>query len=283
MRFSEDRIEKLTCSDGVKRNIHIWEPENPQVLFLTIHGGMDHGGNYVEPALYFRKHQMATVAHDQHGHDHKEKVYIPRFEVFLDDLELMVEWVKKHYPGVPVFILAHSMGSLVATHYGLKKPDIDPQIKGFILSSPYYVNAVRVPWIMMKMVGILSAVAPRMTVPMEDILFNVTHDEAIYNRHRRDERDKVMANKASARFASELLKAQRWIPENIARWNHPMLAVIAGDDKLADADSTRQLIGQIDPALVTEHFYPENYHENFNELNREEVFAGILEWVRSRI
>jgi alpha-beta hydrolase superfamily lysophospholipase len=283
MRFSEDRIEKLTCSDGVERDIHIWEPENPRVIFLTIHGGMDHGGNYVEPGLYFRKHQMATVAHDQHGHDHKEKVYIPRFEVFLDDMELMVEWVKNEYKDVPIFILAHSMGSLVATHYGLKKTDIDPQIKGFILSSPYYVNVVRVPWIMLKMVGILSAVAPRMSVPMEDIRPNVTHDEAIYRRHCRDVEDNIMAGKASARFASELLKAQRWVPEHIARWNHPVLAIIAGDDKLADADASRELIGKIDRSLVTEQYYPDNFHENFNELNREEVFARIVEWVNIRI
>ncbi len=49
MRFSEDRIEKLAFSDGVRRDIQIWEPENPRVIFLTVHGAMDHGGNYVEP------------------------------------------------------------------------------------------------------------------------------------------------------------------------------------------------------------------------------------------
>lgn len=283
MRFSEDRIEKLICSDGVKRDIHIWEPENPIVVFLAVHGAMDHGGNYMEPGLYFRKHQIATVAHDQNGHDGKEKANIPRFEVFLDDLELMVEWVKKEFNDLPIFILAHSAGSLIATHFGIKYPDTDPLIKGFILSSPYYVNVVKVPWIMMKMVGVLSAVAPNMTVPIEDIRPNVTHDEAIYNRHRRDERDKIKANKASARFANELLKAQRWIPENISRWKHPVLAIIAGDDKLADADATRELIGQIDQSLVTEYYYPDNYHENFNELNREEVFSRIVEWVNNRI
>lgn len=283
MRFSEDRIEKLTCCDGIQRNIHIWEPDNPRVVFLTIHGGMDHGGNYVEPALYFRKQGMATVAHDQHGHDHKEKVYIPRFEVFLDDMELMLDRVKKQYEGIPVFILAHSMGSLVATHFGVERLEKDLQIKGFILSSPYYVNAVKVPLIMKKMAGLLSAVFPKMTVPMEDIMVHVTHDEAIYKRHRKDEGDRIMATKASARFANELLKAQRWIPDNIARWDHPLLAVIAGDDRLADSDATRQLLGKINPELITEHYYPNNFHENFNEINREEVFAGILQWVVDRI
>jgi lysophospholipase len=283
MRFSEDRIEKLSCSDGIQRDIHIWEPKTPRAVFLTVHGAMDHGGNYMPPALFFKKHQMATAAHDQHGHDRKRKVYIPRFEVFLDDLDLMLSWVKENYRDVPIFILSHSMGGLVTTHYGLSRLNGDPAIRGFITSSPYFVNAVKTPKIVENLAGLLSLLTPRMTVPIEDILVHVTHDEEIYQRHLIDERDGIMANKATARFANELLKAQRWIPAHISDWKHPMLAIVAGDDKVAKADATRKLLGQIEPQLLTELYYPENFHENFNELNREEIFAKIVEWVEPRI
>ncbi len=283
MRFLEDRIEKLDCSDGIKRDIHIWEPEAPRAIFLAIHGAMDHGGNYMPPGLYFKKHQIATVAQDQHGHDHKRKVYIPSFEVFLDDLDLMVVWVKENYPGLPMFILSHSMGGLVTTHYGLTRLEIDPAIRGFITSSPYYVNAVKTPKIVERMAGVLATLTPKMTIPLEDILVHVTHDQEIYKRQRADERDGIMANKVSARFAYECLKAQRWIPAHIAAWKHPMLAIVAGDDKIAKADSTRELLRLIDPELLTELYYPENFHENFNELNRNEIFAKIVEWVDPRI
>lgn len=283
MRFSEDRIDKLTCSDGVRRDIHIWEPEQVRAVFLTVHGGMDHGGNYIMPGLFFREKGIATLAYDQHGHDRQEKVYIPRFEVFLDDLDLMLIWVKENYPGLPIFILSHSMGGLISTHYGLTRLDHDSQVRGFITSSPYYVNAIKTPKILEKLAGILAALSPRMAIPLEDILVHVTHDQTIYQRHLADERDGIMAKKASARFANELLKAQRWIPEHIAEWKHPMLAIVAGDDKLADARATRELLGLINPDLLTELYYPENYHENFNELNRDEIFAQILEWVETRI
>ncbi len=283
MRFSEDRIETLTCSDGTEREIHVWEPKKPRAIFLTIHGGLDHGGAYCFPALYFKEYEMATAALDQHGHDKKEKVYIPNFEVFLDDLERMIDWVKKQFPGIPVFILSHSMGALISTHFGIRRWNQEPLIKGFIISSPYFVNAIKAPWIMYKLAGILSALTPKMAVPIEDLVVHVTHDEAIYNRHRVDERDHIKAHKASARFANELLKAQRWIPGNIAEWKHPLLAIIAGDDKVADSISSRQLLGQIKPGLVTELYYPDNYHENFNECNRDEVFGEIVKWVRPHI
>ena len=283
MRFSEDRIEKLSCSDGVQRDIHIWEPETPRAVFLTIHGGMDHGGNYVLPALYLKNEGFATVAHDQHGHDHQRKVYIPRFEVFLDDLELMLDWVKQAYAGVPFFILSHSMGGLIATHFGLRRFQGDSLFRGFITSSPYYVNAVKAPRIVEKMAGVLSVLTPKMAVPIEDLLPNVTHDEEIYQRHRRDERDGIMASKASARFAAELLKAQAWIPEHMSEWKHPMLVLVAGEDKLADSEATLKILKMAKPGMVDVVVYPGNYHENFNEVNRDEVFAHMVEWANLRL
>ncbi|MEA3461535.1 MAG: alpha/beta hydrolase [Bacteroidota bacterium] len=283
MRFSEDRIEKLTCSDGIQRDIHIWEPKKARAVFLTVHGGMDHGGNYMNPALYLKEKGFALVAHDQHGHDKKRKVYIPRFEVFLDDLELMLEWVKRNYPELPIFILSHSMGGLITMHFGIRRFTGDPLVRGFVSSSPYYVNAVLTPKIVEKLAGVLSALFPKMTVPIEDILVHCTHDEDIYKRYREDEKDGIMASKASARFASELLKAQAWIPDHISEWNHPMLVLVAGDDKVADANGTKALLKKVNPEYLTEIWYPENYHENFNEINRDEISDRIVEWCEPRI
>ena len=35
--------------------------------------------------------------------------------------------------------------------------------------------------------------------------------------------------------------------------------------------------------LVREITYPDNFHENFNELNREDVFGEIVKWMEPRI
>jgi alpha-beta hydrolase superfamily lysophospholipase len=283
-RFKQDRIERLTCGDGKQRKIHIWEAEKPAKVFLTVHGGMDHGGNYCLPALYFREHGIATVVldqrgHDHHGPDHPTRVIFSRFEDFLEDLDLMLDWVKKEFKGLPVYILAHSMGGLIATHWGIRHPDRAAEVKGFMLSSPYYVNVIKTPALARKLAGILSELFPKMKLPLESFLEVVTHDQEITARHKQDEADGFMAKESSFRFAAELLKAQQWIPGNISRWNHPALIIVAGDDQLADASATRELIGGMDPALVSEQLYPQNYHENFNELNRKEIFERILKWV----
>lgn len=286
MRFSESRIEKLRCSDGKKRSIHIWEPEAPRKVFLMLHGLMDHCGNYILPALYFKDHGIATVMHAQIGHDHKGpdhpgKVYFQSFDALTEDVGLMIAWIKEQYPGLPIFIVAHSMGGLVATHYEIESQTPDPIVKGYILSSPYYVNAVKVPKIMISLVGVLARLLPGMIVPTEDFKKLVTHDEEVYERQRKDERNGDVVSSVSTRSANELLKAQTWIPENIARWKDPVLFILAGDDRISDREANTKLIGLIDPGLVSELHYPENFHENFNELNRDEIFARIVEWLEA--
>ena len=283
MRFSEDRIEKLSCSNGVLRDIHIWEHENPRAVFITFHGLMDHGGNYLNPGLYLKERGFALVAHDQHGHDRKRRAHVPRFDVFLEDLQRMLTWVEGEYPEVPVFIMGHSMGGLIVTHFGIRYFREDPQVKGFILSAPAYATMSTTHKVMIAFSNLLSVFAPRMKVPLEDIRMYVTRDEGQYYRMRQDEKDGIQATEITVRMGAEFMKAQKWVPGNIDQWSHPVLVIVPGEDKLADSEVTLQLISRIDKDLVTIHRYPENYHESFNELNREKVFASLLEWCEPRI
>lgn len=283
MRFSEDRLARLKCSDKIERTIHIWEPAQPRAVILAIHGGMAHAGDYVTPALYFREKGFATVSYDMCGHDNKKRVDIPGFHSFLEDGELFLQWVKRHYPGLPVFVMGHSMGALIATHLGLDHFPRDPAIKGFILSSPYYVNAIKVPALLVKLSKVLARAFPTAKVPLESLTGVLTHDPAITNRHYADEKDNIRATEVSFRFAAALQSAQEGLAEKMRAWRYPMFAVVAGNDKLADARASESMLKSIDPALLDYHFYADNYHENFNELNREKIFADILKWLEARM
>lgn len=283
MRFSEDRLSRLKCSDKLERPIHIWEPQQPRAVILALHGGLAHAGDYVTPARFFRDRGIATVSYDMHGHDGKRRVDIPGFDVFLDDGELFLHWVKKNYEGLPVFVMGHSMGALIATWLGLERFPRDPDIRGFILSSPYYVNAIKVPKLLLMFSDVLARFAPTAKVPIGSFTNVLTHDRAITERHLADERDGIRAVEATMRFASALSSAQAGLPARISAWRYPLFAVVAGDDKLADARASETMLKSIDSHLLEYHYYPDNYHENFNETNREKIFADVLRWMESRM
>lgn len=279
MRFSETRLDTLKTFDKKKLDIHVWEPASPRAVLLAVHGGLAHAGDYVTPALFFKEKGIATVAYDLRGHK-KKKVCIDTFDQFLQDTDDFLKWVKDHYQDIPIFCLGHSVGALILTHTGLGSARNEPRIKGYIFSSPYYQNAIKVNPLVIPMIKTLSKICPDLPIPSQDITDLLTHDETITRRHRKDESDGLRAVKASIRFGSQLFAAQDFVKENIQNWMHPLFVVVAGNDQVADTCISERLLKKIDPQLLTYSVNIENYHENFNEVDREKTFNKIHEWMK---
>lgn len=283
-RFSEDEITSFVCSDNVERKIHIWGKANPKGVFLAVHGGLAHAGDWVTPALHFKKKGWATVGFDMHGHTGNVRVDIPSFNIFLDDMQLFLQWVKKKYPKKPIVFITHSMGALITAHFVLKRmPHGDPQVKGFIMSSPYFGNAVKVPKILVAMSKPMAALLPKMKVPAPSLTGSLTHDEKITARHYADEKDLYRATESSLRFGNALLSAHAELAGIIHKWNQPLFMIVAGDDHLADVNVSEASAAKIDAKLLRYDLYPENYHENFNELNRGKIFKDIEAWMKKTL
>jgi lysophospholipase len=283
-RFSEDELTSFRCSDGAHRKIHIWGPAKPKGVFLAVHGGLAHAGDWVTPALHFKKKGWATASFDMHGHTGQARVDIPSFNIFLDDMQLFLQWVKARYPKKPIVFLTHSMGALIIAHFALQRlPHGDPQIKGYIMSSPYFGNAVKVPKILVALSKPMAALLPKMKVPAPSLTGSLTHDDEITRRHYADEKDLIRATESSLRFGNALLSAHAELAEIIHKWNQPVFMIVAGDDHLADIKVAEASAAKIDPKLLRYDFYPENYHENFNELNRGKIFKDIESWLKKTL
>jgi len=291
-RFHEDRLETLSFSDGIDLTVHTWDASNPVGILIGIHGGMAHAGDFVTPALYFKEQGWTTTAFDQRGHALHRRVHIDRFNDFIIDVDTFVQQVKKQWPTLPVYVLGHSMGALIATHYGLQlthriHPSLtlggkQTDVNGYILSSPFWANAIKVNPIVKRLSNVLSKCVPAMQAPIEDFTNVLTHDESITARHLSDASDALRGSKASIRFAAELLQAQEQLKQSIRQWNLPSHIILAGTDKLADTRQAQHFIETMAYSDIDVHLHPDNYHENLNELNREVIYQEILNWLNSR-
>ncbi|MHA2097445.1 MAG: alpha/beta fold hydrolase [Candidatus Kariarchaeaceae archaeon] len=278
MDYGETELDKFTSFDGKELDVHIWEGADPKALLLCFHGGMAHGGDYVNVGTYFKEKGYTSISYDFRGHKQK-RVKLNRFDDYVKDASKFIEWAKKKYSGLPVFLVAHSAGCNVITKLLIEQEEKDPSIKGLVFSSPYYGNAIKVPGIMKAMAGLLSALMPNGKLPAEDFTPYLTHDIKIYDRHRDDETKEIRASEPSMRFGAELLKSQKWISQNIVKLDENMLVFVAGDDKLSDVEVSQTLLNQLDESKVTQILYENNYHENFNEINRDEIFAKMDSWM----
>lgn len=280
LSYQEDQAFKLALSDG-ERTVRIWQAGTTDMLLLGIHGGMSHSGDYETVGCYFKEHGVTTISFDLCGHGSNKLIDIPGFDVFTEDVVRMLDWVRARYPQTPLFIVGHSMGALIASHLVLSNRLTPYSVSGIVLSSPYYANAIPVPPWMIPLSRWLAKLFPTAKVPMEDLTRWLTHDREITERHIADTLLQRRGSDASMRFGRSLLDAQAALNNDLSQWNLPVFAVVAGDDRLANAAVGMQLLRTIPAALLELHRYEQNYHENFNELNRQAIFAAMLHWMRS--
>ena len=118
---------ELTSNDGVhKLHVVIWQPEeNIRAVMQISHGMIEFIERYDGFARYLNEQGIVVIGNDHLGHGHTAGsdedlgYFCPdrKSETVVKDLHTVTEYAKKEYPGIPYFLLGHSMGSFMARRY----------------------------------------------------------------------------------------------------------------------------------------------------------------------
>uniref|UniRef100_A0A8B9XCS3 Serine aminopeptidase S33 domain-containing protein n=1 Tax=Bos mutus grunniens TaxID=30521 RepID=A0A8B9XCS3_BOSMU len=132
-------LPHLVNADGQHLFCRYWRPLSaPRALVFVSHGAGEHCGRYDELAQMLVGLGLLVFAHDHvgHGQSEGERMVVSDFHVFIRDVLQHVDAVQKDHPGLPIFLLGHSMGGAICILTAAERPG---HFSGMVLISPLVV------------------------------------------------------------------------------------------------------------------------------------------------
>lgn len=111
---------------GLKIATRSWRPEGAvRGIVILIHGFNSHSGYMAWPAEQFEKNGFAAYALDLRGRGKSEgeRFYVEKFSDYLGDVDKLVEIARAENPGLPIYVLGHSAGGVIASSYVFEHQD----------------------------------------------------------------------------------------------------------------------------------------------------------------
>ncbi|HEX2093453.1 MAG TPA: alpha/beta hydrolase [Longimicrobiaceae bacterium] len=267
-------------ADGTPLHRAAWEVEAPRAALLLSHGIGEHSGRYAALARDLAGHRISVYALDHRGNGRSpgRRGHVRRFREFTDDLEAFRRSVAGSLPpGLPVFLLGHSLGGLIALRYLQAYPEAP--LAGAILSSPALGIAVEAPAWKTRLAGVLSRVLPALPFANEIDPAHLTHDREIVDTYRDDP---LVHPRITPRLYTEMLTAIRLALAEGERIRVPLLFLIPDADRVV-RPAAAQAFARGLACDVTVRVYPGFFHESLNEVGRERVVEDIAAWIDRQI
>ena len=112
-------------------------PETPKAVVVFVHGMAEHKERYYPFMTYLCEQGFACVIYDQRGHgatavNPDDLGYFGKNGVkkLVEDTRTVIHWTRQQYVGLKLFLLGHSMGSMVVRCYTKK---YDREIDGLVV------------------------------------------------------------------------------------------------------------------------------------------------------
>lgn len=269
---------EVVAADGVRLRWHGWTVAAPRAALLLSHGLGEHAGRYAALAAWLAEHGIGVYAPDHRGHGGSDGVqgHVDSFAHYAGDFARFRRAVSERTAGLPLFVMGHSLGGLIALRYLQTHPH--DGLRGAILSAPALEAALRPPRWKTALAGLLSRVAPRLRLGNEIDPSFLSRDEA-YVRAYRD--DPLVHPWITPRLYTELLGAARQVWSEAGRLRLPLLFIVPGADPVIRADTTERFARGL-AGDVTVNVYPRLRHEPHNERERDTVLRDVAGWIAAR-
>lgn len=280
----------------------------PKGILQIMHGLAEHHGRYHELGMFLAENGYGVFINDHPGHGQTAGSidrlgYISKsrgWEIMLENARALYTHIKKNQPELPVFLLGHSMGSILARHFIAIYP---VYIQGLILSGTFDMpnGLLKILSLFVKTQGLIYG--PDKVSKWFNKVFShnfnrhfkpyITRYEWISSsREEADEyaRDPYCGFDSSVAFYHNLAKGiaeMKKAHHNLKyRKTLPLLIMGGQDDPVGNFGK--------DAIKIHAEFYKQRFqnlkvkifhgrHEMFHEKEKEKVFLYLLDWLNEHL
>jgi len=246
----------------------IWSPGQPRFVVLLAHGYGEHAGRYGRVAERLVAIGAVVYAPDHFGHGRSEgeRALLADPDLLVDDFGSVADLAAGHHPGLPVVVIGHSMGGIVATRHAQRR---GPQLAAVVLSAPVIGgNPLLVE---------LLAIDPFPDVAIEGAM--LSRDPAVGRAYLADP---LVYHGGFLRPTLESLVAVvEIIADAGSLGDLPTLWIHGDEDPLAPYDATKRAMEVVGGSRLHHKLYPGARHEIFNETNSDEVMGDVEAFLRA--
>ena len=281
MKPYHHEIGSFTGKGGVEIYFQKWIAEKVKAVLIIVHGLGEHSGRYGNLLDSFANKGVSFFAIDHRGHGKSDgkRGHIDSFMDYVYDLKLFIEFVKEENRGLPIILYGHSMGGVIASKYGMTYTD---DISMLVLSSPGFEPAFKVPAWKNSVANFFSSRIATLTFPNGIDVKGISHDPKTVEEY---EKDPLVHNKVTARWAVEFLRAGKECLSNAGNIKKPLLIFHSKDDPATDYKASEDFYNRASSAIKRLLIYEGLFHETINETKneREKVLSDISEWILKNI
>ena len=263
---------------GLKIFTRSWHPAGtPRALVVIVPGFNSHSGYYQWVAEQFVSHGLAVYALDLRGRGQSdgERFYVQKFEDYVNDVATLVRMAKSDHPGLPVFVLGHSAGGVVACLYTLEH---QAEINGLICES--FAHEVPAPDFALAVFKGLSHVAPHahvLKLNNEDFSRDPKVVEAMNN-------DPLIAHEVQpTQTLAEMVRADERLKREFPLITIPVLILHGTADKATKPSGSQRFYDTAGSKDKTLKLYEGHFHDLLNDVGKEVVMADIQQWIDAHI
>ncbi len=260
---------------------HSWRVDNPRGVILIAHGLGEHSGRYKNLIQIMQEDEVSFYALDHRGHGRSEgkRGHISSFTEYIEDLKSLFKLVHKENQTVPIILLGHSMGGVIAYQYALSYPQ---DISGLILSSAGLIPAAEVPGWKQWLATALSKLTPALAMSNGLNSNDLSHDQLVVEAYIDDP---LVHDRVSSRWFVEFTQAGINCLSRASELTMPLLIIHGANDNIVDSRGSKEVMLKASSEQKQLYLFDGLFHETMNEASpeKEKVLSTVRDWILGQL